>query len=66
MIVLVNGEPREVRQGTTLAAVVAAVSDATAGIAVAVDDDVVIREAWDRIRLHEKARIEILTARQGG
>lgn len=66
MIVLVNGEPREMSPGMTVAAVVAAVTDVTSGIAVAVDENIVTREAWDRVQLHEKARVEILTAVQGG
>lgn len=66
MIVVVNGEPREVRPGTTLAVVVAAVTEATSGIAVAVDEDIVSQGAWHHVRLHERARVEILNATQGG
>jgi sulfur carrier protein len=64
--VTVNGQTREVARGTTLEALVRDVTEATTGIAVAVDEDVVSRRAWSDVRLHEGARVEILTAMQGG
>ena len=66
MTVTVNGQTREVPRETTLEALVSAVTEATTGIAVAVDEDVVARRSWGQVRLHEGARVEILTAMQGG
>jgi sulfur carrier protein len=64
--VQVNGGARELASGTTLDAVVASVSGAGTGIAVALNDDVVPRTQWAQTVLGEHDRVEILTAVQGG
>jgi len=67
MIVL-NGESSDLRAGETLAAVLARLGvglDAR-GVAVAVDGEVVPRAAWVSFALAEDARVEVLTAMQGG
>ena len=61
-----NGDAREVPDGTTVAALVAALAGGRSGIAVAVDDTVVRRSAWGDTALTEGARVEVLTAVQGG
>jgi sulfur carrier protein len=68
MIVLVNGQRREMPAGEKLVAVLAEMGlDAGArGIAVAVDGEVVPRAAWELFALPEDARVEVLTAMQGG
>jgi sulfur carrier protein len=67
VIVHVNGDSREVEQGATVAAVVSqTAADRPRGVAVAVDGEVVPRGEWPRRELHDGARIEILTAVQGG
>ncbi|WP_236047044.1 sulfur carrier protein ThiS [Streptacidiphilus fuscans] len=62
----VNGEPREVTSGTTLAEVVAQLSAAPSGVAAAVNEAVVPRSAWSATTLADADRVEILTAVQGG
>jgi sulfur carrier protein len=62
----VNGEPREVASGTTLAQVVVQLSAAPSGVAAAVNEAVVPRSAWDATALADGDRVEILTAVQGG
>lgn len=64
--VTVNGTPRRVARSATIADVVAAMSTARSGIAVAVNDEVVPRGGWESRRLRERDRVEILTAVQGG
>jgi sulfur carrier protein len=67
MIVL-NGEGSDVRAGETVAAVLARLGlelDAR-GVAVAVDGEVVPRAAWRSLALADGARVEVLTAMQGG
>jgi sulfur carrier protein len=67
MIVL-NGERSDVAAGETIVAVLARLgleADAR-GVAVAVDDEVVPRAAWESFALSEHARVEVLTAMQGG
>jgi sulfur carrier protein len=62
----VNGDPRRVAPGTTLAEVVAELSSAPSGIAAAVNETVVPRGAWPATALADDDRVEILTAVQGG
>jgi sulfur carrier protein len=64
--VTVNGEPRRLTRSATIADLVAAMSAARSGIAVAVNDEVVPRGGWQSRRLHDRDRVEILTAVQGG
>lgn len=64
--VSVNGEARAVVAGTALDALVAAVTPARSGVAVAVNESVVPRGRWATTTLGEGDRVEILTAVQGG
>lgn len=66
MNLTVNGAPRHVPDGTTLAEVVAELTEAPAGVAAAVNEAVVPRGAWPGTALAEADRVEILTAVQGG
>ncbi|MCW2918619.1 MAG: thiamine biosynthesis protein ThiS [Actinomycetia bacterium] len=66
MTVIVNGEPREIADGATVASVVAAVTKATAGVAVALNDEVVRRAEWTATPIRDADRLEVLTAVQGG
>ena len=66
MTVIVNGRAVAVPAGATVATAVATVTDARAGVAVAVNDAVVPRGAWASTALRERDRVEILTAVQGG
>ena len=67
MIVL-NGERAEVKPGETLASVLAGLglSAQAPGVAVAVDGEVVARAQWETFALAQNARVEVLTAMQGG
>ena len=66
MTVIVNGEPREIPDGATVASVVAAVTKVTAGVAVALNDEVVRRAEWTATPVRDADRLEVLTAVQGG
>lgn len=67
MIVTVNGTDRELIAGATVATVVADLAGAeSAGVAVALNDDVVPRAAWAATTLTTRDRVEVLTAMQGG
>jgi sulfur carrier protein len=65
---IVNGQISELRTGETLAAVLdgLGVSLDARGVAVAVDGEVVPRTAWQTFALEADARVEVLTAMQGG
>ena len=67
MIVL-NGEPREIPGGETVADLLARLEldPERRGVAVAVDGEVVPRAGWRDRRLDEGARVEVLVAMQGG
>ncbi len=68
MIVHVNGEPLRVDDGATVTAVLRSLDlgPARPGLAVAVDAQVVPRADWDEHPLADGARVELLTAIQGG
>ncbi|HTD09649.1 MAG TPA: sulfur carrier protein ThiS [Solirubrobacteraceae bacterium] len=67
-MITLNGNRSDVAAGETIVAVLARLglqADAH-GVAVAVDDQVVPRAAWASFALGEGARVEVLTAMQGG
>ena len=67
-MILVNGEPRDVPAGETVAALLDRLhlEPAARGVAVAVDGEVVPRTRWGEHTLPEGARVEVLSAMQGG
>jgi sulfur carrier protein len=67
-MILLNGEQTELACGETVAAALArlGVAERPRGIAVAVDGEVVPRAEWETYALSEDARVEVLTAMQGG
>lgn len=64
--VSVNGASRDVPSESTLDQLVAGLTAAPSGVAAAVNETVVPRGQWTRVRLAEGDRIEVLTAVQGG
>ncbi|MGP3988510.1 sulfur carrier protein ThiS [Streptomyces sp. 3N207] len=66
LTVSVNGEPRQVTAGLTLDQLVATLTTAPAGVAAALNEDVVPRSRWAATPLGEGDRVEVLTAVQGG
>ena len=64
--VVVNGAPRRIARGTTLAALVAQLAGEARGVAVAVDREVVPRAAWDGVVVEQGANVEVVTAAAGG
>ncbi len=65
---ILNGQPSDVPAGETVAAVLRRLgleADAK-GVAVAVDGEVLPRASWASFALPPDARVEILTAMQGG
>jgi sulfur carrier protein len=66
--VTVNGDPRELPAGATVATVVAALPNAPEGrgVAVAVEGEVVPRAKWSSTAIHEGASVEVVAAVQGG
>jgi sulfur carrier protein len=67
-VIILNGESSDMRAGESLVAVLARLEVAAdaRGIAVAVDGEVVPRAQWASFALPEDARVEVLTAMQGG
>lgn len=66
MTVTVNGDPRELSAGTTLADLVTQLVPSVKGVAAAVDGAVVPRRAWPDTPLADGTVIEVVTAVQGG
>jgi sulfur carrier protein len=65
-VILVNGEPSAVAAGTTIAELLSQLGAPDRGVAVAVDAEVVPRGEWEGFTVPEGARVEVLTAVQGG
>ena len=68
MRVVLNGQLRELRDGATVEAAVAAsgAPESRRGVAVAVDGEVVPRGEWASTTLREGQSVEVLQAVQGG
>jgi sulfur carrier protein len=66
--IVVNGSPRPLPYGGTVADLVAEIARDAArpGVAVAVNDTVVPRRTWKQRTLQEGDRVEVLGAAQGG
>ena len=64
-MITVNGEPRELA-GTVDDVLDALGIEVRRGMAVAVDAEVVPRSAWSTTPVQDGARVEIVTAVQGG
>ncbi len=67
MIVL-NGDAMQLPAGSSLLDALAqiGITPQSRGVAVAVDGEVVPRTHWEAYSLHDGARVEALTATQGG
>jgi sulfur carrier protein len=67
-MISLNGERAELSGGDTLASVLErlGVSPDRRGVAVAVDGEVVPRAQWPTFALSEHARVEVVSAMQGG
>jgi sulfur carrier protein len=63
---VLNGERREVADGSTVADVVDSLTAEQRGVAVALDGEVVLRSDWSTTRLADGQQVEVLRAVQGG
>ena len=68
MNVVVNGEPRQLPGGATVAGVIEMldVAPGARGVAGAVDGEVIARSRWTATELREGSVVEVLAAIQGG
>jgi len=66
VLLTVNGAPREMPDGATVADVVAAVTGLASGVAAAVNGDVLPRGGWAAAVLRAGDQVEVVTAVQGG
>ena len=68
MKIILNGNSSDLRGGESVLAAIQQLglpADAR-GVAVAVDGEVIPRAQWEVVRLSEGARVEVLSAMQGG
>ncbi len=67
-MILLNGQGSDLRAGETVVAALERLDmrPGAGGVAVAVDGEVVPRAAWETFALADGARVEVLTAMQGG
>ncbi|MDT0260094.1 sulfur carrier protein ThiS [Jatrophihabitans lederbergiae] len=66
MQIIVNGQPREAADGVSVTDLVRQLSDREAGIAVALNSEVVPRGSWADTTVAAGDRIDVVTAVQGG
>ena len=66
MTITVNGEPREVGDGTTLGALIETLGVRRDGTAVALNDEVVARARHAETTLRDGDHLEIIVAVAGG
>jgi sulfur carrier protein len=66
MTVTVNGTPRDLPTGVTLADLVSQLTESPKGVAAAVNGEVVPRRSWPATSLAERDEVEVVTAVQGG
>ena len=64
--VMLNGEPHVLPDGSTVAQAVAILTGAPAGVAAAVNGEVVPRGSWAATLLRDADQVEVVTAVQGG
>jgi len=64
--VTLNGEPRDLPDGSTVAQAVAELTRAPSGVAAAVNGEVVPRGSWAATPLRRADQVEVVTAVQGG
>lgn len=67
-MITLNGHPSELPTGESIEMVLTrlGVREDARGVAVAVDGEVVPRALWETFALPDDARVEVLTAMQGG
>jgi sulfur carrier protein len=67
-MIRLNGQASELSAGETVAVVLRGlgIAEEAGGVAVAVDGEVVPRAVWESFELSADARVEVLTAMQGG
>jgi sulfur carrier protein len=66
VLVRLNGEPRELPDGTTMEGAVAELTPLGTGVAAAVNGDVVPHGSWAATLLRDGDQVEVVTAVQGG
>lgn len=66
MTITLNGSRHQIAEGTTLDQLVAFFALHDRGIALAMNSEVVPRSEWASTRVLPDARVEVVTASQGG
>lgn len=66
MEVVINGKPHQVDDDMSLERAVSLIASSAAGVAAAVNGEVVRRASWQSTRLAAGDQIEVITAVQGG
>lgn len=66
MDIEINGDRRRLPDGSTVADVLAELGTEQQGVAVALDGEVVRRARWADVVVPDGARLDVMTAVQGG
>jgi sulfur carrier protein len=64
--IIINGERRPISDESSLSSAVSLITKASAGVAAALNGEVVSRGAWEATPLTAGDEVEVVTAVQGG
>ncbi|MEW7280718.1 sulfur carrier protein ThiS [Aquimarina sp. 2201CG1-2-11] len=66
MTINVNNQPHSVSESITLTEVVAQLNIISAGIAIAINNEIISKDRWNATNLKEQDQVIIIKATQGG
>ncbi|AXT62204.1 sulfur carrier protein ThiS [Aquimarina sp. AD10] len=66
MTISVNNKSQSVSENTSIVTLLAQLNVASNGIAVAINNEVISKENWNKIQLQKEDHVTIIQATQGG
>lgn len=66
IIIIANGQPRDIPVGSTIADLLCTLQIAHKRVVAQLDGEIVPRETFDQIVLHEGSKLELITMVGGG
>ena len=64
--VLVNENPIEIEENATLSQLLQKVNTSVEGIAIAINDEIIVKNAWESQAIKNNDKVLIIKATQGG
>ncbi len=66
MKITLNGQIQNIENKTTLLELLNSLNQATTGVAVAINAEVIPKSQWNKLELSENDKLEVLSIAQGG